>query len=150
MGADSVSSTLSSLSSCQPPGQDDFDVFAQTRTGAKPEPRITTTSEDIITSEDSPPTLDVQQPTAGVGVGGQSSVMDDIEEWLCTDVKGDEGEEGVTSEEFDKFLEERAKASEMIPGLPSPPPRRAGRSPGDPEPQETRPTGGRSVRHVDL
>lgn len=47
--------------------------------------------------------------------------MDDIEEWLCTDVKGDEGEEGVTSEEFDKFLEERAKAAEMVPTLPTPP-----------------------------
>lgn len=35
--------------------------------------------------------------------------------------KGDEGEEGVTSEEFDKFLEERAKAVERVPSLPSPP-----------------------------
>ncbi|KAF1411546.1 TOM1-like protein 2, partial [Spheniscus mendiculus] len=51
----------------------------------------------------------------------QSSVMDDIEEWLSTDLKGDELEEGVTSEEFDKFLEERAKAAEMVPNLPSPP-----------------------------
>uniref|UniRef100_A0A8C6U119 Target of myb1 like 2 membrane trafficking protein n=1 Tax=Neogobius melanostomus TaxID=47308 RepID=A0A8C6U119_9GOBI len=55
------------------------------------------------------------------GVVSQSSVMDDIEEWLSTDVKGDDGEEGVTSEEFDKFLEERAKAAEMTPGMPSPP-----------------------------
>ncbi|XP_063170742.1 TOM1-like protein 2 isoform X3 [Candoia aspera] len=51
----------------------------------------------------------------------QSSVMEDIEEWLSTDVKGDEPEEGVTSEEFDRFLEERAKAAERIPNLPSPP-----------------------------
>ncbi|PIO27447.1 hypothetical protein AB205_0087360, partial [Aquarana catesbeiana] len=35
--------------------------------------------------------------------------------------KGDELEEGVTSEEFDKFLEERAKAAERVPDLPSPP-----------------------------
>uniref|UniRef100_A0A3Q3KBG4 Target of myb1 like 2 membrane trafficking protein n=1 Tax=Monopterus albus TaxID=43700 RepID=A0A3Q3KBG4_MONAL len=42
MGADSVSSTLSSLSSCKPPAApDDFDVFAQTRTGALSEPRKT-------------------------------------------------------------------------------------------------------------
>ncbi|XP_059180481.1 TOM1-like protein 2 isoform X1 [Centropristis striata] len=122
MGADSVSSTLSSLPNCKPPsGQDDFDVFAQTRTGALPEPRKITTEEDRKASDSLPPTLDVQQPTAGAGAGGQSSVMDDIEEWLCTDVKGDEGEEGVTSEEFDKFLEERAKAAEMVPSLPSPP-----------------------------
>uniref|UniRef100_A0A673AJH6 TOM1-like protein 2 n=1 Tax=Sphaeramia orbicularis TaxID=375764 RepID=A0A673AJH6_9TELE len=87
MGADSVSSTLSSLSSCKPaPAQDDFDVFAQTRTGAlSSEPRKTANT-----------VLHIQQ-------------------------KGDEGEEGVTSEEFDKFLEERAKAAEMAPSLPSPP-----------------------------
>ncbi|XP_058439194.1 TOM1-like protein 2 isoform X1 [Marmota monax] len=51
----------------------------------------------------------------------QPSVMDDIEVWLRTDLKGDDLEEGVTSEEFDKFLEERAKAAEMVPDLPSPP-----------------------------
>lgn len=43
MGADSVSSTLSSLSSCKPPpSQDDFDVFAQTRTGALSAPALNT------------------------------------------------------------------------------------------------------------
>lgn len=42
MGADSVSSTLSSLSSGKPPPtQDDFDVFAQTRTGALSTPAHT-------------------------------------------------------------------------------------------------------------
>lgn len=43
MGADSVSSTLSSLTSCKPPpSQDDFDVFAQTRTGALSAPPLNT------------------------------------------------------------------------------------------------------------
>uniref|UniRef100_A0AAQ5XKM9 Target of myb1 like 2 membrane trafficking protein n=1 Tax=Amphiprion ocellaris TaxID=80972 RepID=A0AAQ5XKM9_AMPOC len=46
--------------------------------------------------------------------------------------KGDEGEEGVTSEEFDKFLEERAKAAEMAPGLPSPPSGNPGAAQGTP------------------
>uniref|UniRef100_A0A7N6BDE6 Target of myb1 like 2 membrane trafficking protein n=1 Tax=Anabas testudineus TaxID=64144 RepID=A0A7N6BDE6_ANATE len=83
MGADSVSSTLSSLSSCKPPpAQDDFDVFAQTRTGTMSEPH--------------------------------------------------EGEEGVTSEEFDKFLEERAKAAEMAPSLPTPPSGNPGAPQGTP------------------
>ncbi|XP_035515368.1 TOM1-like protein 2 isoform X1 [Morone saxatilis] len=134
MGADSVSSTLSSLSSCKPPPtQDDFDVFAQTRTVALSEPpRKTSTAEDSNATGSLPPTLDVLQPIAGAGVGGQSSVMDDIEEWLCTDVKGDEGEEGVTSEEFDKFLEERAKAAEMVPNLPSPPSGEPGAAQGTP------------------
>ncbi|XP_042253524.1 TOM1-like protein 2 isoform X2 [Thunnus albacares] len=114
MGADSVSSTLSSLSSCKPPpAQDDFDVFAQTRTGALPEPQKTTTAEDSHAAGSLPPTLDVLQPTAGV--------------------KGDEGEEGVTSEEFDKFLEERAKAAEMVPSLPSPPSGDPGAAQGTPD-----------------
>ncbi|XP_054913824.1 TOM1-like protein 2 isoform X2 [Poeciliopsis prolifica] len=96
VGADSVSSTLSSLSSCKPAAaQDDFDVFAQTRSGTLAEPHRTLSAAD-----GPPPTLDVQQPAAA-------------------GAKGDEGEEGVTSEEFDKFLEERAKAAET--GPPSPP-----------------------------
>ncbi|TKS90044.1 TOM1-like protein 2 [Collichthys lucidus] len=134
MGADSVSSTLSSLPSCKPPPtQDDFDVFAQTRTGALSEPpRKTSTAKDGNITGGLPPTLDVLPPAGGAGVGGQSSVMDDIEEWLCTDVKGDEGEEGVTSEEFDKFLEERAKAAEMVPSLPSPPSGEPGAAQGTP------------------
>ncbi|MED6285088.1 hypothetical protein CHARACLAT_025760, partial [Characodon lateralis] len=36
--------------------------------------------------------------TQGMIPVSQSSVMDDIEEWLCADVKGDAAEEGVTSE----------------------------------------------------
>ncbi|XP_055085520.1 TOM1-like protein 2 isoform X2 [Periophthalmus magnuspinnatus] len=115
MGADSVSSTLSSLSSSKPPpAQDDFDVFAQTRTGALPEPRQTTTA--AAESSGAPPTLNVVQPTAA---------------------KGDEGEEGVTSEEFDKFLEERAKAAEMVPGLPSPPSGEPGAQQGTPSRKTT-------------
>ncbi|XP_047232732.1 TOM1-like protein 2 isoform X3 [Girardinichthys multiradiatus] len=120
MGADSVSSTLSSLSSCKPPpAQDDFDVFAQTRSGALAEPYPTTAAENPA-AEGPPPTLDVQQPAAGG--------------------KGDEGEEGVTSEEFDKFLEERAKAAEMTPGLPSPPISNPGAAQGTPsKKKQTRP-----------
>ncbi|XP_024862159.1 TOM1-like protein 2 isoform X2 [Kryptolebias marmoratus] len=102
VGADSVSSTLSSLGSCKPPpAQDDFDVFAQTRTGAITEPQKPSTGEQSHAAGGPPPTIDVLQQAAGG--------------------KGDEGEEGVTSEEFDKFLEERAKAAETTPSLPSPP-----------------------------
>ncbi|XP_061666673.1 TOM1-like protein 2 isoform X2 [Syngnathoides biaculeatus] len=115
VGADSVSSTLSSLSSCKPPpSQDEFDVFAQTRTGSLPEPKKTTEADDshAAPAASLQPTLDVQQPRAAA--------------------KGDEGEEGVTSEEFDKFLEERAKAAEMVPNLPSPPSGEPGAAQGTP------------------
>uniref|UniRef100_A0A9J8A8C0 Target of myb1 like 2 membrane trafficking protein n=2 Tax=Cyprinus carpio TaxID=7962 RepID=A0A9J8A8C0_CYPCA len=115
VGSDSVSGTLSSLTTGQT--QDDFEMFAQTRTGTIPE-RKNAPFEDTKASSGVAPTLDVRQQPTGAALD-QSSVMDDIEEWLCSDVKGDEGEEGVTSEEFDKFLEERAKAAEMVPTLPT-------------------------------
>ncbi|XP_026887815.2 TOM1-like protein 2 isoform X2 [Electrophorus electricus] len=119
VGADNVSGTLSSLNSCPP--QDDFDVFAQARTGTLSDQRKNPPLENPQAASEAPPTLDLRQNLSGGVSLAQSSVMDDIEEWLCTDVKGDEGEDGVTSEEFDKFLEERAKAADMVPTLPAPP-----------------------------
>uniref|UniRef100_F1NIQ4 Target of myb1 like 2 membrane trafficking protein n=1 Tax=Gallus gallus TaxID=9031 RepID=F1NIQ4_CHICK len=119
LGTNSVSGTLSSLQHCNP--RDDFDMFAQTRGSSLAEQRKNVTYEDPQAVKGLASALDVRkQNTGGIPVA-QSSVMDDIEEWLSTDVKGDELEEGVTSEEFDKFLEERAKAAEMVPNLPSPP-----------------------------
>ncbi|XP_041830740.1 target of Myb protein 1 isoform X4 [Melanotaenia boesemani] len=49
----------------------------------------------------------------------QSNVMDDIEKWLSLDDEYDDFEEsdGVTSEEFDRFLAERAKAADRLPSL---------------------------------
>ncbi|XP_038124157.1 target of Myb protein 1 isoform X3 [Cyprinodon tularosa] len=51
----------------------------------------------------------------------QSNVMDDIEKWLSLEDEYDDFEEsdGVTSEEFDRFLAERAKAAERLPSLRS-------------------------------
>ncbi|XP_018617593.1 TOM1-like protein 2 isoform X1 [Scleropages formosus] len=135
VGAKSVSGTLSSLRSCNQ--QDDFDVFAQTRNSSLADPCKNAKTEGIPISAadgrqltsgelrlkggntDMEP-IDSWLITQGMIPVAQSSVMDDIEEWLCADVKSDEGE-GVTSEEFDKFLEERAKAAERLPSLPSPP-----------------------------
>ncbi|XP_066497614.1 TOM1-like protein 2 isoform X2 [Hoplias malabaricus] len=115
--AESVSGTLSSLSTRNP--NDDFDMFAQTRTSSLADQRKNVKYEDPQALGGLASALDVrQQNAAGIPVS-QSSVMDDIEEWLCADVKGDKAEDGVTSEEFDKFLEERAKAADTA--LPSPP-----------------------------
>ncbi|XP_078125606.1 target of Myb1 membrane trafficking protein isoform X1 [Sander vitreus] len=49
----------------------------------------------------------------------QSTVMDDIEKWLELDDEYDDVEDsdGVTSEEFDRFLAERAKAAERLPSV---------------------------------
>ncbi|XP_044777409.1 TOM1-like protein 2 isoform X8 [Neomonachus schauinslandi] len=99
LGTESVSGTLSSLQQCNP--RDGFDMFAQTRGNSLAEQRKTVACED---------------PQA---VGGLASAPDSRKQ--SSEVKGDDLEEGVTSEEFDKFLEERAKAAEMVPSLPSPP-----------------------------
>ncbi|XP_035852872.1 TOM1-like protein 2 isoform X1 [Sander lucioperca] len=140
VASDSVSGTLSSL---PVRNQDDFDMFAQTRTSSLADQRKNVKYEDPQTLGGLASALDVrQQNTGGLRVKGddnpadqelpidswlitqgmipvsQSSVMDDIEEWLCADVKGDGAEEGVTSEEFDKFLEERAKATDSLPSPP--------------------------------
>uniref|UniRef100_A0A667YDJ9 Target of myb1 like 2 membrane trafficking protein n=2 Tax=Myripristis murdjan TaxID=586833 RepID=A0A667YDJ9_9TELE len=122
VGSESVRGTLSSLSG---QNQDDFDMFAQTRTSSLADQRKNVKYEDPQALGGLASALDVrQQNTGGIPVS-QSSVMDDIEEWLCTDVRGDGSDEGVTSEEFDKFLEERAKAADSLPsppgGNPAPP-----------------------------
>uniref|UniRef100_A0A3P9IKN8 Target of myb1 like 2 membrane trafficking protein n=1 Tax=Oryzias latipes TaxID=8090 RepID=A0A3P9IKN8_ORYLA len=125
MGVDSVSSTLSSLNSCKPtPAQDDFDVFAQTRTGGRAVNRFVYWKSLFFFI------------WSAVFVAGICFIW-----WFSCrhscDVfgflqKGDEAEEGVTSEEFDKFLEERAKAAEMAPSLPSPPSGTPGEGQGTP------------------
>ncbi|XP_042361728.1 target of Myb protein 1 isoform X1 [Plectropomus leopardus] len=57
--------------------------------------------------------------SAGTIPINQSTVMDDIEKWLELDDEYDDFEDsdGVTSEEFDRFLAERAKAAERLPSL---------------------------------
>ncbi|XP_018414084.1 PREDICTED: TOM1-like protein 2 isoform X4 [Nanorana parkeri] len=105
MGTNTVTSTLSTLPATNPvPAtnpRDDFDMFAQTRTNSLADQRKNVTYED---------------PQA---LGGLASALDVRQQ--NTGGKGEELEEGVTSEEFDKFLEERAKAVERLPDLPSPP-----------------------------
>ncbi|KAJ8793695.1 hypothetical protein J1605_003506 [Eschrichtius robustus] len=119
LGAESVSGTLSSLQQCHP--RDGFDTFTQTRGSSSAEQRKTATYEDPQAVGVLASAVDGRKQSTEVIPVVQPSVMDDIEVWLRTDLKGDDLEEGVTSEEFDKFLEERAKAAEMVPNLPSPP-----------------------------
>uniref|UniRef100_A0A8C7YYT1 Target of myb1 like 2 membrane trafficking protein n=1 Tax=Oryzias sinensis TaxID=183150 RepID=A0A8C7YYT1_9TELE len=94
-----VSGTLSSL-----PGhnKDDFDMFAQTRSSSLAEQRKNVKYEDPQALGGLASALDIrQQNTVGIPVS-QSSVMDDIEEWLY----------------FDKFLEERVKTADSLPSPP--------------------------------
>lgn len=107
MGSDSVTGTLSSLSGRN---RDDFDMFAQTRSSSLAEQRKNVKYEDPQALGGLASALDVRQQNAGG--------------------KGDAAEEGVTSEEFDKFLEERAKASDTVGSPPGANPAHPARAPG--------------------
>uniref|UniRef100_H2LDN0 Target of myb1 like 2 membrane trafficking protein n=1 Tax=Oryzias latipes TaxID=8090 RepID=H2LDN0_ORYLA len=125
MGVDSVSSTLSSLNSCKPtPAQDDFDVFAQTRTGGRAVNRFVYWKSLFFL-------ICFAVFVAGICFIWWFSCRHSCDVFGFLQ-KGDEAEEGVTSEEFDKFLEERAKAAEMAPSLPSPPSGTPGEGQGTP------------------
>uniref|UniRef100_A0A452TF70 Target of myb1 like 2 membrane trafficking protein n=1 Tax=Ursus maritimus TaxID=29073 RepID=A0A452TF70_URSMA len=115
LGTESVSGTLSSLQQCNP--RDGFDMFAQTRGNSLAEQRKTVTYEDPQAVGGLASALDSRKQSSEV-----PSVMDDIEVWLRTDlVRLDFSLSRAGCGEFDKFLEERAKAAEMVPSLPSPP-----------------------------
>ncbi|KAM6905093.1 TOM1-like protein 2 isoform 2-T2 [Xenentodon cancila] len=121
VGSAGVSGPLSSL-----PGhnKDDFDMFAQTRSSSLAEQRKNVKYEDPQALGGLVSALDVrQQNTAGLSVKGDDNPADQelpIDSWLITQgMKGDAAEEGVTSEDFDKFLEERAKAADSLPSPPA-------------------------------
>uniref|UniRef100_A0A7N5K6A6 Target of myb1 like 2 membrane trafficking protein n=1 Tax=Ailuropoda melanoleuca TaxID=9646 RepID=A0A7N5K6A6_AILME len=96
LGTESVSGTLSSLQQCNP--RDGFDMFAQTRGNSLAEQRKTVTYEDPQAVGGLASALDSRKQSSEVIPVAQPSVMDDIEVWLRTDLKGDDLEEGVTSE----------------------------------------------------
>ncbi|XP_061893290.1 TOM1-like protein 2 isoform X4 [Entelurus aequoreus] len=103
-GAAALSSAMAGLdvgsASLPSHKQDDFDMFAQTRSSSLAEQRKNVKYEDPQALGGLASALDVRQQNAGG--------------------KGDAADEGVTSEEFDKFLEERAKAGDSSPPGASP------------------------------
>ncbi|XP_043535884.1 target of Myb protein 1 isoform X4 [Chiloscyllium plagiosum] len=105
IAGESVSGTLKSLEDNNHPKTDEeeFDMFAQTRSNSLADQRKNVKYEEPQAIEGLAGALDTRQQNTGA--------------------KGEFGDdsEGVTSEEFDKFLEERAKAAERLPALPSPP-----------------------------
>ncbi|NXX45243.1 TOM1 protein, partial [Tricholaema leucomelas] len=120
--------------------EEEFDMFALTRGSSLAEQRKEVKYEDPQASKGLAGALDARQQNTGAGESGASSdgaqltkwmmrqgmvpvpqanFMEDIEKWLSTDVGESEDAKGVTSEEFDKFLEERAKVADRLPTLSS-------------------------------
>uniref|UniRef100_A0A8D3ATS7 Target of myb1 like 2 membrane trafficking protein n=1 Tax=Scophthalmus maximus TaxID=52904 RepID=A0A8D3ATS7_SCOMX len=105
VGSDSVTGTLSSLSGRN---RDDFDMFAQTRSSSLAEQRKNVKYED---------------PQA---LGGLASALDVRHRQLHTTLR----KIYLFLSEFDKFLEERAKASDTVGSPPGANPAHPARAPG--------------------
>ncbi|XP_077805056.1 target of Myb1 membrane trafficking protein isoform X4 [Macaca mulatta] len=133
LGSSSVRAGLQSLEASGRL-EDEFDMFALTRGSSLADQRKEVKYEAPQATDGLAGALDARQQSTGAMGGGcekslsdwmipvtQACLMEDIEQWLSTDVGNDAEEpKGVTSEEFDKFLEERAKAADRLPNLSSP------------------------------
>ncbi|XP_009074246.1 PREDICTED: target of Myb protein 1 isoform X3 [Acanthisitta chloris] len=117
LGSNSVSAGLHSLDTSGKL-EEDFDMFALTRGSSLAEQRKGVKYEDPQATKGLAGALDARQNAGTVPVP-QANFMEDIEKWLSTDVGESEDAKGVTSEEFDKFLEERAKVADRLPTLSS-------------------------------
>uniref|UniRef100_A0A8C0Q534 Target of myb1 membrane trafficking protein n=1 Tax=Canis lupus familiaris TaxID=9615 RepID=A0A8C0Q534_CANLF len=120
LGSSSVRAGLQSLeASGQLEGE--FDMFALTRGSSLADQRKEVKYEAPQARDGLAGALDARQQSTGAIPVTQACLMEDIEQWLSTDVGNDAEEpKGVTSEEFAKFLEERAKAADRLPNLSSP------------------------------
>ncbi|XP_021413889.2 target of Myb protein 1 isoform X2 [Oncorhynchus mykiss] len=107
---DTVSSQMTGLS------MREFDEFAQNRSISQTQLRPSERNEGVADSLAQAQNTRLQN-TGTIPVS-QTSVMDDIEKWLDVDEEDDMADsEGVTSEEFDRFLAERVRAAERLPSL---------------------------------
>ncbi|XP_067427384.1 target of Myb protein 1 isoform X2 [Thunnus thynnus] len=99
----------------RPSEQSEVDGLARAQDGRL---QITGTDDSPASSRSSSPKLDWMIKRGMIPIN-QSNVMDDIEKWLALDDEYDDFEDsdGVTSEEFDRFLAGRAKAAERLPSL---------------------------------
>ncbi|XP_061084072.1 target of Myb1 membrane trafficking protein-like isoform X1 [Conger conger] len=100
-------------------GDDDFDMFAQTRGSSLADQRKSVRYEDPGAVEGLAGALDTRLQVTGAIPSSHSTALEDVDKWLSADVEVKSADnEGVTSEEFDKFLEERAKVADHYPSRP--------------------------------
>nr|XP_046260184.1 target of Myb protein 1-like isoform X2 [Scatophagus argus] len=130
-----VSTTVNQWKSSNHKEEEEFDMFAQTRGSSLAEQRKSVRYEDPGAVEGLAGALDTRLQVTGGMVPVRNSVQNDVDKWLSCDMEEQSSvSEGVSSEEFDKFLEDRAKAADHSSGavLSVPP------STSRPPPQSTR------------
>uniref|UniRef100_UPI0037E9A955 target of Myb1 membrane trafficking protein-like isoform X2 n=1 Tax=Semicossyphus pulcher TaxID=241346 RepID=UPI0037E9A955 len=93
--------------------EEEFDMFAQTRGSSLAEQRKSVRYEDPGAVEGLAGALDTRLHVTGGIPPAKNSLQSDIDKWLSSDMAEQSSvSEGVSSEEFDKFLEDRAKAAD--------------------------------------
>ncbi|TWW58559.1 ATPase asna1 [Takifugu flavidus] len=98
----------------KPKREDEFDMFAQTRGSSLAEQRKSVRYEDPGAVEGLAGALDTRLQVAAAS----NSVQDDVDRWLsCDAVQEDQASvsDGVSSEDFDKFLDDRANSVQHRP-----------------------------------
>ncbi|GAA6220316.1 target of Myb protein 1-like [Lates japonicus] len=115
--------------------EEEFDMFAQTRGSSLAEQRKSVRYEDPGAVEGLAGALDTRLQVTGGMPPAKNSLQNDIDKWLSCDMEEQSSvSEGVSSDDFDKFLEDRAKAADhSSQGICSVPP-----STSRPPPQSTR------------
>ncbi|XP_076006288.1 target of Myb1 membrane trafficking protein isoform X2 [Genypterus blacodes] len=122
--ADTVSSQMARLSTSESDetlpqkrsiltNREQGDGFAQAQ-----DCRLQSADDSPASDRSSSPKLDWMIKRGMIPID-QSNIMDDIEKWLEMEDENDDFDDtdGVTSEEFDRFLAERAKAADRLPSL---------------------------------
>ncbi|XP_056228919.1 target of Myb1 membrane trafficking protein-like isoform X1 [Seriola aureovittata] len=93
--------------------EEEFDMFAQTRGSSLAEQRKSVRYEDPGAVEGLAGALDTRLQVTGGMPPAKNPLQNDIDKWLSSDTEEQSSVcEGVSSEEFDKFLEDRAKAAD--------------------------------------
>ncbi|XP_075946769.1 target of Myb1 membrane trafficking protein isoform X1 [Anarhichas minor] len=92
----------------------EFDMFAQTRGSSLAEQRKSVRYEDPGAVEGLAGALDTRLQVTGGMPAAKTSQQNDVDKWLSGDMEDQSSvSEGVSSTEFDQFLEDRAKASDQ-------------------------------------
>ncbi|XP_029008488.1 target of Myb1 membrane trafficking protein-like [Betta splendens] len=99
--------------------EEEFDMFAQTRGSSLAEQRKCVRYEDPGAVEGLAGALDTRLQVTGGVAPAKVLNESDIDKWLSNDM-GEQSSvcEGVSSEDFDKFLEDRAKAADLNSPVP--------------------------------
>ncbi|XP_015248836.1 PREDICTED: target of Myb protein 1-like, partial [Cyprinodon variegatus] len=95
--------------------EEEFDMFAQTRGSSLAEQRKSVRYEDPETVEGLAEALDSRLQVTGGMVPEKNAPQNDTDKWLSSDLQEGQSSvcEGVSSEEFDKFLDDRAKVADQ-------------------------------------